>query len=250
MYSLKKANPTRDSNPESQPLLRDVRRRAEPANKVSVLVKICIIYIKKTALLYFLRAIINSPLMPYMSRMVPLRFQISFRNILRYSVSILIVIILIASLFNYEGRKYSTSRKVPNCKKSILSLNIPNQHICCDEVFEEKTYNLDYLLCSAGYNVTNRYLTSKLSLIIPLVPVLFPLFFDFLYEVYLRLLFLINQSPSSLSTPSNTCINDTSDFGWIVKSSLKRLLFYFLIILYRTVSNLLSLPYSLLYSPL
>ena len=75
------------------------------------------------------------------------------------------VIVLIGSLYNISGHKYSKAKDYPGCHKSVLNLNINNSVTCCDNNNDNNNW-----ICSASYDYVNKIFASIWSLLIPLIP--------------------------------------------------------------------------------
>jgi hypothetical protein len=85
-------------------------------------------------------------------------------------LGIITVLLLIGCGLNYHGLKYSISKR-NTCSKSILTLNIEDSHICC----ENQAYK-DSFLCIAAFDKVSRVLSSYWSYLIPLIPFLITTF--------------------------------------------------------------------------
>lgn len=111
-----------------------------------------------------------------------------------YVFYILISLILIGSLINYEGHKFSSimKNKYPQCKYGMVDLITKDEIYCCDFQTNENQW-----LCNASRDLFTRFFSSFHSIYIPLIPAICTIGLDFFNRKTLHLTF---QSLTKISS--------------------------------------------------
>lgn len=115
------------------------------------------------------------------------------------------LMILLGSGLNNLNHKYShvSAPGVRSCKRELFIRNVPDSRLCCDT-----SHNSVDWICIASYDKLNKIFSSKWAFQIPLIPVVITLLTE--------------------------CTKPTS---YRLQSHSSRLIFYFCLTLFRTVST-------------
>ena len=149
--------------------------------------------------------------------------------------------VLLGSLYNSDGLKHSIARLPPayhnisssmvQCVKRVLVLNIPDSLLCCDEGRAQD------LLCVASFDQLSRLLSHPVfAWILPLLPCCVTFLLDCWY--------LFTQRGDVGGGAGGG--KKMSSLWSVSKATLKRLLFYSLLVCFRSVSqsSLILSPHS------
>ena len=121
------------------------------------------------------------------------------------------LMILLGSGLNNLNHKYSrvSAMEFRSCKRELFITNVPDSRLCCDT-----PHNAVDWVCVASYDFLNKIFSSKWAFQIPLIPVVI--------------------------TVLTECREQTS---YRLQSHSSRLIFYFCLILFRTVSKAATIQF-------
>lgn len=142
---------------------------------------------------------------------------------LNYSIALAsLLVVVLGSLYNSEGLKHSIAKvpaqysssiyhTLPHCSKRVLVLNLHDSILCCDEGNRDHDW-----LCYASFDRLSRLLShSTWAWLLPLLPLALSYLADCAHLV------LFDKS--------------LAHFMSVTRSAARRMLFYFSLVLFRSV---------------